>query len=110
MIDSFQIELFLDTYFTYNVHFFVFRELFRFQKGGGGVRRGINFLSGDVETERKEFFEVSSAGFCRVVGDEDELFATRAEIIESFRDTGDDRISSPDDAIAIEDKAVYFID
>lgn len=96
--DPFQVQLLADAVLADHVDLLVLGEVDRFEVGRRGVRRRINLLGLDAQAKARELAQVSRARLGRVVGDEDEPLAERAEEVEGLRDAVDDRVAAPDDA------------
>mmetsp|Transcript_18492 Transcript_18492/g.65811 ORF Transcript_18492/g.65811 Transcript_18492/m.65811 type:complete len:272 (+) Transcript_18492:416-1231(+) len=102
-----KVELLLDADLADDVHLLASRgELGLLEVRGRGERAGEDLLGLHLETEAVKLFLVAGAGLRRVVRHEEDALPQRAQLVEDGGHFGDEGVSLPDDAVAVEDEDV----
>ena len=107
-LDAKQVKFFPNTSFTDNVDFTV--ELDRLEVRGSRKGGGKNVLRRDVQPQTSKLLQISRSGLGGVVGDEKQLLAHTLEHFNSLRNAINQRVTFPNDTIAIENKCFGLIE
>ena len=75
-------------------------------RSSSGEGAAENLLRLNVQAEARELLQVPRSALRRVVGDEEEPLTRVTQHGERFRHAVDERVSPPDDSVAVEDEHV----